>query len=377
VQSPAANDGQSCRKAVRIPPFPYQISRKNSRSAYYQNHCSVDHTGPIMKRFPQHGVSERPRKPIGRILIFALVAAAPVAAAPGDPQTLSECAQLNEQHAKALEEDQSNWMPFPEQKRVLAPPEVLERGKGMYTVNCAVCHAADLRGGGARGGPNLLRSAAALNDQHGELILPIVRGARQEQGMPAFSLPDADVIAVAEYIHSVQAQLGMQGRPPGSDKVPELRVIVGNPRAGSRYFKANCTGCHSITGDLKRIGAKYTEPRTLQNIWVSGNNASRTSLADLLPPSESLRGCQAPKPTVVVTLANGEKLRGMLVEENDFVVTLVGHDGARRTITRNADVAGVEIHDPNEAHRKLALSLALSPDDKAMHDVTAYLATLK
>jgi cytochrome c oxidase cbb3-type subunit 3 len=192
--------------------------------------------------------------------------------------------------------------------------------------------------------------------------------------MPALSLPDADVIAVAEYIHCVQTQSGMQRQPPGSDKVPELRVIVGNPRAGSRYFAANCTGCHSITGDLKRIAAKYPEPRTLQNIWVSGSNASPTSrLAGLLPPTESLRGCQAPKPTVVVTLANGEKLRGMLLQENDFVVTLVGHDGARRTITRDADVIGVEIHDPNEPHRKLALTL----DDKAMHDVTAYLATLK
>jgi hypothetical protein len=80
---------------------------------------------------------------------------------------------------------------------------------------------------------------------------------------------------------------------------------------------------------------------------------------------------------VVVTLANGEKLQGTLVQKNDFVVTLVGQDGVRRSITRDADVISVEIHDPNEPHRKLAFSLARSPDDKAMHDVTAYLATLK
>jgi hypothetical protein len=30
-------------------------------------------------------------------------------------------------------------------------------------------------------------------------------------------------------------------------------------------------------------------------------------------------------------------------------------------------------HDPNEAHKKLALTL----DDKDIHDVTAYLATIK
>src|SRR5579871_2109298 len=110
--------------------------------------------GPIMKRLPQRGVSERSRKPIGRILILALVATAPVAAAQGDSQMSSECAQLGEQHAKALEEETPR-LPFPQEKRVLAPQEVLERGKGMYTINCAVCHAPDLRGGGARGGPNL------------------------------------------------------------------------------------------------------------------------------------------------------------------------------------------------------------------------------
>ena len=46
----------------------------------------------------------------------------------------------------------------------------------------------DLRGG-VTGGPNLLRSEVVLMDQHGELMLPIVRGARAERGMPA--LPHA------------------------------------------------------------------------------------------------------------------------------------------------------------------------------------------
>ena len=52
-----------------------------------------------------------------------------------------------------------------------------------------------------------------LSDQHGELILPIVRGARAERGMPALPLPDADVIAVAEYIHSVAGHRAGPGRP--------------------------------------------------------------------------------------------------------------------------------------------------------------------
>jgi cytochrome c oxidase cbb3-type subunit III len=297
------------------------------------------------------------RSLLHRILLVAWVAAAPVVAS--SQPTSTDCTP--EDPKLEAERDKLTWMPFPQEQRVLAPPEVLERGKGIFSVNCAACHGADLRGG-ARGGPNLLRSAVAMSDQHGEAILPIVRGARQDRGMPAFTLPDTDVVAVAEYIHSVLAQsVGAQGAPSSSE-VP-LRVIVGNPRAGRSDFAAKCAGCHSVTQDLKGIGAKYPEPRTLQNSWVAGSDAS----------SRSRPGCHSAQPTVVVTLANGDKLNGTLLQDNDFIVTLVKEDGTRRSITRNADVVSVEIHDPNEAHRKLALSL----DDRIMHDITAYLVTLK
>src|SRR5437879_1044171 len=86
---------------------------------------------------------------------------------------------------------------FPQQTRQLASPEVIARGKAVFGVNCAACHGADLRGGD-QGGPSLLRSLAALSDQHGETIAPIVRGSRQDAGMPAFNLNDSDVTAVAE-----------------------------------------------------------------------------------------------------------------------------------------------------------------------------------
>src|SRR5262245_33694777 len=83
---------------------------------------------------------------------------------------------------------------FPQQTRPLASAEVITRGKAVYGVNCTACHGADLRGGD-QGGPSLLRSLAALSDQHGEEIGPIVRGARQDKGMPGFNLVDADVTA--------------------------------------------------------------------------------------------------------------------------------------------------------------------------------------
>src|SRR5947208_7274597 len=53
-------------------------------------------------------------------------------------------------------------------QRPPADPAAVERGRGMFSVNCAFCHGSDARGG--EGGPNLIRSQMVLNDQHGEGI---------------------------------------------------------------------------------------------------------------------------------------------------------------------------------------------------------------
>jgi cytochrome c oxidase cbb3-type subunit 3 len=251
---------------------------------------------------------------------------------------------------------------FPQQMRPIAPAEVVARGKAVYSVNCGACHGTDLRGGD-QGGPSLLRSLAALSDQHGETIGPIVRGSRQDKGMPAFNLSEEDVTAVSEFIHSVLAQVGTQARPPGAIDPNGLNVLVGDISAGQTYFQAKCASCHSTTGDLKGFASKYSDPRTLQNTWVSGGGGG----------GRRGGGENAKPPTVTVTLANGQKIEGILIRKDDFIVTMTLPDGSRKSIERDGDVPKVEVHDPNEAHKKLVPTLT----DDDMHNVTAYLATVK
>lgn len=245
---------------------------------------------------------------------------------------------------------------FPAQQRPPGDPVAIERGKGLYTINCSACHGADLRGGGI-GGPNLLRSQIVLNDQAGELILPIVHGSRAERGMPPLPLPDPDVQAIAEYIHSVVATARGQGAPPESDQ-PLPDALVGNAGAGETYFKAKCSSCHSAAGDLKGIGTKLLEAKMLQNHWVMGGGGGR--------------GGGKPV-TVTVTLPSGEKLEGPLVRIDDFLVTMTQADGTTRSVTRDGDRPAVAINDPQAPHKVMLSELT----DKDMHDVTAYLATLK
>ena len=77
--------------------------------------------------------------------------------------------------------------------------------------------------------------------------------------------------------------------------------------------------------------------------------------------------------TVVVTPATGGSVQGRLARIDDFTVSLVQADGTRRTFVRNGDEPKVELRDRSDAHRKLVPAL----DDKDMHNVTAYLWTIK
>jgi cytochrome c oxidase cbb3-type subunit 3 len=76
---------------------------------------------------------------------------------------------------------------------------------------------------------------------------------------------------------------------------------------------------------------------------------------------------------VTVTLPAGEKVEGRLIRIDDFLVTVGLADGTVRTFPRDEDVPKVEVHDPMKAHRDLMAVYT----DKDIHDVTAYLVTLK
>lgn len=250
---------------------------------------------------------------------------------------------------------------FTQFTRPLASQDVLARGKALYETNCASCHSPDLRG--TPTGGNLLRSGIALSDQHGELV-----GKSLADHKSKINLVETDTLAVAEYLHSILATTGGQGSPPGRNPVGlQLNILVGDAKAGEAYFAKGCANCHSATGDLKGLAAKYPDPRALQNAWVAGAGARN--------PFGGRGGGGAGNP-VTVTMPDGKKLEGKLIRKDDFLVILTLADGTRRSIARNGDVPKVEVKDPNEAHKKMVLALD-DPDNKNMHDVTAYLATLK
>jgi cytochrome c oxidase cbb3-type subunit III len=250
----------------------------------------------------------------------------------------------------------------PGQKRRAEDPAQVSRGKVLYGVNCRGCHGPDLRGGDL-GGPNLLRSQVALSDLNGELIVPIIHGSRQNMGMPAIGLSDADANAVAAYVRSVIATIQTQGAPPSAGQQAPS-ILVGNAAEGKAYFAAKCSGCHSAA-DMSKFAARVSDPKRLQNAWLAGGTREEESSEGAASTARTV--------TATVTLNSGQTVEGKLVRVDEFLITLTLADGSQRTFTRTGDSPKVAIHDPLEVHRDLLPQYS----DRDIHDVTAYLVTLK
>jgi cytochrome c oxidase cbb3-type subunit 3 len=244
--------------------------------------------------------------------------------------------------------------------RPKAPQDVVDRGKATYGVSCAFCHGSDAAGGEV--GPNLLRSGVVLADQSGELLAPIIHGGRMDKGMPRIELTDAQISDVAAWLHSLKVA---SRTDPNENNID---IVRGDAKAGEAYFQKTCESCHSASGDLKGFAAKMATPKTLQQTWMLPGGGGRSGFG-----AAQAAGLRVPPTTVTVTLPGGEKVTGPLNRIDDFYVGLTQTDGAVKGFTRMGDKPLVEIHDPLAAHRELLRVYK----DKDIHDVTAYLVTLK
>ena len=231
----------------------------------------------------------------------------------------------------------------------------VDRGKALYGLNCSFCHGDDARGG-EQGGPNLIRSDSILRDQNGEALAPILQNGRGT--MPKFTLSAAQTADIAAFIKS----FGINSRDPGRRR--PASIVVGDAKAGAAYFNSKCGSCHAASGDMAGIGSRISDPRTLQQTWLmprlTGGRGGQTGQVTNVPPV-----------TVTVTSKGGSKVEGRLVRIDDFLVSLSDDSGAVRTFRLSE--AQAEVHDPLKPHRELLPVYT----DKDIHDVTAYLVTLK
>ena len=224
-------------------------------------------------------------------------------------------------------------------------PKMAAEGQKIFAPTCGFCHGADARGAS---GPDLLRSAVVLDDNQGELIGQTVHQGRPAKGMPAFpSLTEEQVRDIAEYLH-LQIELAANR---GTYK--PLNVVTGDAKAGEAYFNGagKCSTCHSVSGDLAHIGSK-TNPPDLQQAFLYPAKPSTTK--------------------VTVTLRDGTRINGTLKHLDDFYVSLYDAEGSYHSIPLEKGVT-VEVEDKLLFHRQMLDKYT----NQQMHDLTAYLVTLK
>lgn len=231
-----------------------------------------------------------------------------------------------------------------------------DRGRKIYAAQCISCHGAKARGG--EGGPDLVRSLTVLHDRYGNVLGPFLhKGHPMQGGGSSTSLSDAQVQDLSHFLHE---QLNDTLRSGPYNKV--LNVLTGNPQAGEAYFKGagHCASCHSPSGDLAGIASKY-DPPTLQQKFLFPRTVSFA------------QGAAPPKPvTVTVTTADGQTVSGVLERIDDFDVSIRDSSGEYHTWKRTPDLK-IERHDPYAAH----IAMLDQYTDKNVHDVVAYLETLK
>jgi mono/diheme cytochrome c family protein len=239
-----------------------------------------------------------------------------------------------------------------------------DRGRKTWAAECIQCHGTQARG--TDNGANLVRSEMVLHDRYGSTIGPFLKkGHPTQSGKPSASFTPAEVLDLSHFIHE-KVYDTLRGSPIFHPR----DLLTGNAHDGEAYFNGagKCATCHSPTRDLAHIAAKY-DPPALQSRFLNPR-----------PMGGGRRGgggragaaSNAPRLTLTVTTPSGESVTGTPVSLDDFNVALRDASGNYRSWKR---VPGLKIvrNDPYAAHDELLTQYT----DKNMHDILAYLETLK
>lgn len=217
------------------------------------------------------------------------------------------------------------------------------RGRAIYTQYCVNCHGALAKG--TEEAPDLIRSAVVLRDRLGDQLAPALAQLKDHKR-------DLTRAQVTDITHFLKEQVEATAKNRNPVKPPN--VLTGNANAGRAYFNGagKCSTCHSITGDLAKIGTRFADPVDLQQRFLFPRRTKPVQ--------------------VTVTPAGAAAVTGELIRIDDFNVALKDASGQYRAWTRGPNLR-VDLNDPLKVHNELLDVYT----DKDMHDVVRYLESIK
>jgi cytochrome c oxidase cbb3-type subunit 3 len=230
--------------------------------------------------------------------------------------------------------------------------EASARGRKIWAARCINCHGTQARG--TDRGPNLIRSEMVLHDRYGNEIGPFLRKGHPSGTTSGATWTSAQVEDVSHFIHE-QVYDTLRSSPGFGPH----DIVTGDAKAGEVFFNGDgkCATCHSPGGDLAGIASRY-DAAALQGRFLS--------------PRASRGGRPHQPVTLTVTPPGAPEITGTPVVFDDFTVSLRDAGGNYHSWAR-APALKVVRNDPYAVHDELLEKYT----DKNMHDIVAYLVTLK
>src|SRR5690242_19260677 len=166
-------------------------------------------------------------------------------------------------------------------------PDPVEAGRARFNVRCAGCHGQD--GLGGERAP-AIKSGSERNLDDQKVLRNLIQHGIADRGMPAFSVPDAELSQLVAFLQSRVLPLS---KTAGS----------GNAEAGAALFfgSAHCADCHMIWGKGSLNGPDLTEAARKLTL-------AQVETALLRPRARPGNGYQV----ATVRLTNGSPVRGFI-----------------------------------------------------------------
>lgn len=234
-----------------------------------------------------------------------------------------------------------------------------DRGRALWALHCVGCHGTQARG--SETGPNIIRTRTVNFDRTsftpGSVLGPFLKAGHQtDSGKPSASFTDDEIVGFAHFLRQ-KVNDTMRSSP----LFTVSNILVGDAKAGEAFFNGGggCAACHNpASRSLAGIRARVGSTVDLQQ--------------RMLFPLRGRAPIDNPNAiTVTITPASGPAMSGVLVEQSDFYVTFRQADGTIRAVPTTG--AKVVTTNPLQAHIDLLDRIT----DKQIHDLVAYLETLK
>ena len=242
-------------------------------------------------------------------------------------------------------------------------PKAAKAGEYEFRINCALCHGLGARGGGR--GPDLTRPVKKHTHSDSDMFQVISNGI-SGTAMPAngtngqgVGMTDKEIWQIISYIRSQEAKAPAQA--------------LGNAKHGKDLFygDANCSSCHMVEGKGGRLGPDLTSvggSRTRAAIIDSVRDPSRRLAWGL---TEATKEFPQEYESVTAATPDGKEIKGVTLNEDSFTVQVIDANEQIHLLEKDKLLSFQKSR--QSAMPKYGIDIL---SDKDLEDIVAYLVSV-